>query len=237
LLTARAELERELLDHRHDNGDEYAREHATLQQYAMLGLLFDSGFRVSELLGLRWGDLDKAPQKMVLVRQLVVPMRTVGDKLAEPEYGPLKASEYREIRLDRETIAALEWHLTKQKEIIMANRKAWYRASDAEADRLMFSRQEGEGDQTYPLGAPLTRRTVAELLKRIGKAAGVRVIKPHGARHSCAHIMLAAGEPLNRVAKHLGDTEKTVSTFYSHVLEADEVAAADTRGSLLYGWR
>ena len=59
------------------------------------------------------------------------------------------------------------------------------------------------------------------------KAAGVKPIKFHGLRHTCATLLLSAGVPVHVVSKRLG--HKSVATtleIYAHALPSQQADAA-----------
>ena len=71
---------------------------------------------------------------------------------------------------------------------------------------------------------------------RLGKLAKVKRITFHGMRHTCATLLLQAGEPIHVVSKRLGHArvEITLNT-YAHVLPDMQKQAAATMGALLHG--
>jgi len=74
---------------------------------------------------------------------------------------------------------------------------------------------------------------------RLVKAAGVKPITFHGMRHTCATLLLPAGEPVKTVSERLGHRsrkkiEVTLNT-YAHVRPGMQKNAARTLGALLHG--
>ena len=57
------------------------------------------------------------------------------------------------------------------------------------------------------LGAPLAVFTIWREFDRLIKAAGVKRIKIHGLRHTCATLMLAVGVPPHVVQRRLGHSK------------------------------
>jgi integrase len=74
-------------------------------------------------------------------------------------------------------------------------------------------------------------------MARVLKAApGLRRIKFHGLRHTCATLLLGAGEPVHVVAARLGHRNPTVTlTIYAHALPGMQQQAARTLEALLHG--
>ena len=59
---------------------------------------------------------------------------------------------------------------------------------------------------------------------------------PHDLRHTCASWMLAAGQPITTVSRHLGHENISVTAdIYADVDRAAFKAAADVMGAMLYG--
>ena len=81
-----------------------------------------------------------------------------------------------------------------------------------------------EGD-TFVFGGtrPLPDRTVTRVLDRACEKAGVKRIRLHDFRHSCASLLISKGVSIVAVSKRLGhtDTEQTLNT-YSHMMPSDQ---------------
>jgi integrase len=87
------------------------------------------------------------------------------------------------------------------------------------------------------LGMPLPVSVLGELaFKRLVKAAGVRPIPFHGLRHTCASLLLNAGEPIKVVQERLAHTKIAVRMdTYAHVAPGMQKAAAGRLSALLHG--
>lgn len=67
-------------------------------------------------------------------------------------------------------------------------------------------------------------------------AAKVKRITFHGMRHTCATLLLQAGEPVHVVSQRLGHARvETTWETYAHVLPDMQQQAAATMGTLLHG--
>ena len=91
---------------------------------------------------------------------------------------------------------------------------------------LVFAREDGKPLLINNLG----QREYAGLIK----AAGVKPIKFHGMRHTCATLMLQAGQPVQVVSERLGHAKVSMTLeVYAHVLPDMQSEAADALGALL----
>ena len=134
--------------------------------------------------------------------------------------------------LSAETIALLRVHRQHQRELMMANRTT-YRDLD-----LVFAKEypdlQRQGEMPgYPLQMNnLGQREYAQLIK----AAGVKRIKFHGLRHTCATLLLRARTPVHVVSERLGHSKiQTTLETYAHVLPDMQEEAASTLGAILHG--
>ena len=102
---------------------------------------------------------------------------------------------------------------------------------------LVFAKEFGElRTRKNLLGQPLQTDNLGERsLDRLCKVAGVRRIKFHGLRHTCATLLLRAGEPVHVVAQRLGHSDLSMTlNIYAHVLPDMQQNAADKLGALLH---
>jgi integrase len=198
---------------------------AGAQAAAFYALALDSGARKGELCGLRWADVDLDAGTIRLVQQLLKPG-------AVPVYGPLKAGRPRTITLAGETARLVAVHKRQQAELKMANRTHYHDHGLVFAKEYPDLQRQGE-----MLGHPLQSNTLGQRqYARLTKQAGVRVIKFHGLRHTCATLLLQAGEPVHVVSERLGHSKVTMTLeVYSHVLPNMQQRAAATIGAVLHG--
>lgn len=197
-----------------------AAEAAGPQACAFFTLALHTGARKSELLGLRWSDVDLKGGALTIAQQL--------EPGALLEFAPTKTGKARTIPLHPDTVAALRTHRQQQRELRMANGQA-YRNSD-----LVFAKEPG--DLQTPgaaLGQPC-RALADRHFRQVRQAAGVKPIKFHGMRHTAATLMLAAGEPVQVVAQRLGHAQTSMTLeVYAHALPGPQQDAADRLGALL----
>ena len=194
------------------------------QPAAFYSLALDTGMRKSELCGLKWTDLD-AQGRLTVQRQLIKPG-------VSPIFGPVKNKTPRALELAPETLELLRTHKAHQGEIKLANRQHYHDHG------LIFAKAwDGLQRRHDVLGNPLQVNNLGqrEYAKLIA-ASGVRRIKFHGMRHTCATLLLQAGVPPHIVQKRLGHKriEMTLS-IYAHALPSMQQDAAARLGAILHG--
>jgi integrase len=195
------------------------------QNAAFYSVALDSGARKGELCGLRWQDVDLEAGTIRLVQQLLEPG-------AAPVFGPLKAGRPRTITLATETVRLLAAHKRTQAEVKMANRQQYHDHG------LVFAKEYRDLQRAGGmLGHPLQVNNLGQRdYARLIRSAGVRRIKFHGLRHTCATLLLQAGEPVHVVSERLGHSKVTMTLeVYSHVLPNMQQRAAATIGAVLHG--
>lgn len=184
-------------------------------------LMLRTGLRRGEALGLRWSEVDLEPTardgfaQARIVRQL----RSVGGKLSP---GPVKTENGRRtVALDDEVVSGLRSWRAVQSVERMAAGPAWLGEGE------VFTREDGR---------VLEPSAVSKRFKALAKAAGLRVIRMHGTRHTTASQWIAAGVPMPVVSKLLGhaDIGTTVNT-YGHLQADSTVAAAMSMRARLRG--
>jgi integrase len=150
----------------------------------------------------------------------------------EPIFAATKTKKARTIELANETLALLRVHNQHQAEIKLRNRTV-YRDYG-----LMIAKEWGDlHGREDSLGGPLQVQNLGQReYARIIQAAGVRRIKFHGLRHTCATLMLAAGVPPNVVQRRLGHSKIEMTLgIYGHALPAMRQDAAARLAVLLHG--
>lgn len=75
------------------------------------------------------------------------------------------------------------------------------------------------------IGSPISEQLVHRTMKHIGDAAGVHIY-PHLMRHTCATLLLEAGNDLRVVQEWLGHASPTTTAVYTKVRPANLRAAA-----------
>lgn len=176
-------------------------------------LLAMTGIRRSELVGLRWTDVDFAGRRL-MIRQAVTAVRG-----AEVVDAPKSRRSRRNVDLDDITLAMLDRYRTEQR-----------------ADLLALGIRLGPEDRIFraPSGSPVRPDTVGQAFRRLAERSGLPVIRLHDLRHTHASHLLAAGVNVKIVSERLGhaSTSFTMDT-YGHVLPGQQAEAARVAASLV----
>lgn len=184
--------------------------------YAVWVIAVSTGMRRSEVLGLRWTNVDLQGCRIAAVDSLVMvdnkPVLRIGETKT--------MGSRRLIALDGRAVSALTKHRKTQLEERLA-------AGDAYKDHdLVFSDAVGE---------PVNPNWFTRATAKLAAEAGVPPLTPHrAARHTWATLALEAGIHPKIVADRLGHTSvSTTLDQYSHVTEGMDREAAETVAALL----
>ena len=176
--------------------------------YAIFYLALFTGMRRSELLALRWCDID-------LLRCQVSVTRTIhqlhnGDII----FSQTKTDKSRRlIALSQSTAIVLLEHKEQQEHI---RQTLGLTIAD---DNLVFGQIDGK---------PLLRDSITHAWIRLARRTGLKGIRLHDARHSHASLMLKQGIHPKIVQERLGHTSIQITLdTYSHVAPGLQQAAAE----------
>jgi len=175
--------------------------------YALFYLALFTGMRRSELLALRWEDLDLIMGQISVNRSL----HHLRDKSLVFRT-PKTAKGRRTIALPPSAILVLEEHREKQVAI-----------------RLILGTRLEDGDLVFsrPDGQPLLPDTVSHAWTKLALRTGLTGVRLHDARHSHASLMLKQGIHPKIVQERLGHASIQVTLdTYSHVAPGLQEAAA-----------
>ncbi len=181
---------------------------------ALFILALSSGLRKGEILGLRWQDLDLEHATLSVHHAL---NRLDGEyALAEPK---TKQSR-RTIMIPKIAVTALKAHRARQAAERLAAGPEWN-----EWGGLVFTTDKGQ---------PLNGSVLSHRFKQILKDAGLRIMRFHDLRHTCATLLLAQGLDPKLVQEFLGHSEiGTTLNVYSHVLPEQRGETAARMDALL----
>ena len=185
--------------------------------YALYFLALFTGMRRSEILGLRWGDVDFIFAQISVVRSL--------HHLRNGQFifrQPKTAKSRRLIALSPAAVLALTEHRRKQ-EIICKH--IGRKLAD---DDLVFSQDEG---------GPLLPDSVTRAWVRMMDKLGLKGVRLHDLRHSHASQLLKQGIHPKIVQERLGHSSIAVTLdTYSHVAPGLQKAAAARFDEVMEGW-
>ncbi|KUI13460.1 recombinase XerD [Mycolicibacterium acapulense] len=173
-----------------------------------------SGLRRGEIAGLRWTDVDLDAGTISIERNRV--QAGAGNVV---EGDPKTLSSRRVLPLDDGLVAVL--------------RRASARSAE---ERLSLG--PAHADSGYvavnEIGEPYTPDTLTRMWLKLAKAAGVRPIRLHDARHSCGTAMHLRGVPLAVIAKWLGHADASVTArLYAHSQDDALRAAGQSLGAVV----
>jgi integrase len=195
------------------NGAEAAKS----PYYPFFVLMLHTGMRPGELAGLKWSDWDGSTLRVV--RSLKQ------ERSGQPRIlGPTKTGKPKVIPLGTRSRAALQ----VQRRLQAAQRL------------LMGSAYSDEGFVfTNEVGRPIEFANIRERhFKPLLVALGLPPIRLYDLRHTCASLLLAAGENVKVVSERLGHVNATVTmNVYAHVLPGMQAEASERLDRLLSGAR
>jgi integrase len=179
-------------------------------------LAASTGMRRSELLGLRWPDVDQV-RRLVAVRQVLV---KVGGTARFKE-APKSRHGFRTIRIADRVARELE-SLRAEQEKVRRSVDPW------EDNDLVFCRADGN---------PWHPDHVTKTLKELIEASALPRIRPlQDLRHSHATLLLSHGENTKVVQERLGHhSHSFTADTYQHVLPGMDEAAASRFDELVFG--
>jgi integrase len=188
-----------------------------------VALALCTGLRGSELLGLRWQDVDfSAPT--LHVRQQVqqyggrrVAVLGIPGQVIRP---PKSAAGTRIVPLVPRAVAALQRERQRQRAARLLAGPLWQAGGD-----WVFT----TGD-----GRPRSLHWISQGWRRALAAAGVAHVVPHSARHTVASLLLAEGIDPVTVASILGHSDATVTLrIYGHAVAGTAAAGMGRLGAVL----
>lgn len=182
--------------------DEFSQFYAAIKEQrfkAFFHLLYESGCRRGEAEALNWTDVDFTRNRININKNVTRKTEQVAYAITTPK----NASSNRFVTLTEELCQELkEWHREQKK----------------------------EGVATYVFGGehPPTMKSVDRAFASAIEASGVKKIRIHDLRHSCASLLISKGVSIVAVSKRLGHStvEQTLNT-YSHMMPDDDRMSLD----------
>jgi integrase len=188
--------------------------------YPMWHVLFATGVRRGELVGLRWSDVDLARQTLT-VRRSVSIISGEGPGTRRIVIGPPKNRKVRIVALDSHTIALLKgWRLLRAELGLVL----------VTGDAYVFGGLDGNHRDPVTLAATFGAHLHAAQ-RKLGP--DLPVIRFHDSRHSHATALLLARTPVQVAAERIGDDPATMLRVYAHVLPGQQRQAAEAVAALV----
>jgi integrase len=175
--------------------------------HPLFHLAIYSGLRRSELLALRWKqiDVDMAVLYVVEVLHRLNDGRIIFDQ-------PKSRNGRRPVSLSPDAVLSLRRHRERQEQ------EATLLGVTITGERLVFSQ---------PDGSPLLPDSVSHAFTRIAQRAGINGVRLHDLRHTHATLMLQQGIHPKIVSERLGHGSIAITLdTYSHVVPGLQEAAA-----------
>jgi integrase len=186
---------------------QFLRTAAGHRFFPLLWVAAMTGMRRSEVLGLKWDDVDFTKHRLGLNRGLVA----IGYDLHQTR-GKTRTSR-RSIDLDTTTLDVLKgWRAFQHATLAAVGLQP--------DDNWVFT--DGDGDPIHP-------HALSQAFERIARQAGVPVIRLHDLRHTHGSLLIKEGVPVKVVSERLGHANIafTIDT-YQHVLPGMQADAART---------
>jgi len=178
------------------------------------------GLRRSEVLGLKWDAIDYKDKK-IYIRHKIIEVKTPNGKVLEGMDVMKTKSSYRTLPLIPYIEGVLKAETARQEEM----RKIM---------RGSYNKAYSEYVCVDAMGNLLKPQYITEHFKVILKQNGMRPIRFHDLRHSCASLMLANGVPMKMIQDWLGHSDMgTTANICSHPDASSKIASAATIGNAL----
>ena len=175
--------------------------------YHLYHLDIYTGLRLSEILALRWKDIDLVLATLSVV-QVMHRLRDKSFIFQEPK----TAKSRRQVDLSPTAVIALRSYREQ------VERTATALGTELSGDQLVFSKLDG---------SPLVPATVSRAFLEIARKAGLSGIRFHVLRHTHATLMLKENVNPKIVQERLGHSSIMVTMdIYSHVLPGLQREAA-----------
>ena len=171
------------------------------------------GLRRSEVLGLKWSSID-------FERKSITINHKVTEQLVNGKYVPVVSDVMKNKTSCRTLplIPAVEEELLKQKEKQQLYRKLFKKSYSIEYLDFVCTDQEGK---------LIRPNFVTEHFDWLLTKYGLKHIRFHDLRHSCASLLLANGVPMKQIQEWLGHSDfSTTANIYAHLDYASKLSSA-----------
>ena len=186
------------------------------RDYNIIYIAAFTGARQSEILGLRWQDVDWEGKSI----NISMTMHRYKKGLFEHRPRTKNDSSKRSIALTTDDMSVLKAQEIKQKEEKLAHGAGWDNQYD-----LVFTEASGQ---------PVDRHNLLTRFQTLARHFGKPDLTFHGLRHTHATILLSDGEYINAVSERLGHSDvNTTLREYGHVLPKKKEDIAERFSRLL----
>ena len=178
------------------------------------------GFRRGEVLGLKWDAIDFERGTISVIR--TVTTITVDGKQTEIEQQSAKTkSSLRTLPL----IGSFREYFMQVKEAQELNKQVCGNCYNYEYDGFVFVDELGERMRVEYL---------TNAFPKFLESHGLRRMRFHDLRHSCASLLLANGVPLKQIQEWLGHSDiGTTANIYSHLDYKSKITSANVMDNIL----
>ena len=190
------ELQKEMLFFTIDEFRTYISVEDSLKYKTLFETLYYMGLRKGELRGLQWKDIDFKNKTMKIYKQIPSIYKKTNYKLS-----PLKTKQSNRV--------------LPINDILLEDLIKWNKHQSGYTN---FSQEWF----VFGNDLPLAKETIRTRTIRNCKKAGVKQIRVHDFRHSCASLLINYGANITIVAKYLGHAkvDETLNT-YSHMYKSN----------------
>ena len=178
------------------------------------------GFRRGEVLGLKWDAIDFERGTISVIR--TVTTITVDGKQTENEQQSAKTkSSLRTLPL----IGSFREYFLQVKEAQELNKQVCGNCYNHEYDGFVFVDE---------LGERMRANYLTSAFPKFLEDHGLRRMRFHDLRHSCASLLLANGVPMKQIQEWLGHSDiGTTANIYSHLDYKSKITSANVMDNIL----
>jgi integrase len=184
----------------------------SLEIPVLLGAFY--GLRRSEAIGLKWDAID-FEMNTLTIRHTVTSCEVDGKRT-------LVASDTTKTKSSRRTLPLVQF---------VRERLLDLKAEQEENRRVCgkgYIREYIDYVCVNSIGNLIRPNYVTENFKRFLQENGLREIRFHDLRHSCASLMLASGVPMKQIQEWLGHSDfSTTANIYAHLEFSSKISSAD----------
>jgi integrase len=170
-----------------------------------------SGLRRGEIAGLRWSDVDLDEKSLAITNNRVA----AGNRSVEND--PKSEASRRTLPLPERIVSVLRSAKVRQA-----------------AERLALGATTGTWEYVVSneIGEPYAPGVLSRYWRKSVKAAGIRHIKLHAARHTCATLMHLQGVPVAVIAAWIGHKDASLTMKLYTRIQLRRWSAACGRGEV-----